>query len=40
VEFAGVGERGEGIDGVDLIAADRSRRGETHDICGVTFRLV
>ncbi|MBC49604.1 MAG: hypothetical protein CMF24_07775 [Ilumatobacter sp.] len=40
VEFAGVGERGEGIDGVDLIAADRSRRGETHEICGVTFRLV
>ena len=26
--------------GVDLVAADRSRRGETHDICGVTFRLV
>ena len=40
VEFARVGERGEGIDGVDLIAVDRSRCGETHDIAGVTFRLV
>ena len=40
VDFAQAGERGEGIDGVDLVATDRSRRGETHDICGVTFRLV
>lgn len=40
VEFVAASDRGEGIDGVDLVAADRSRRGETHDICGVTFRLV
>jgi hypothetical protein len=40
VEFVEAGERGEGIDGVDLVASDRSRRGEVHDICGVTFRLV
>ncbi len=40
VAFADAGERGEGIDGVDLVATDRSRCGETHDICGVTFRLV
>jgi len=40
VEFIPAGERGEGIDLVDLVATDRSRRGETYDICGVTFRLV
>jgi hypothetical protein len=40
VEFVEAGERGEGIDGVDLVATDRSRCGETHNICGVTFRLV
>ncbi len=40
VEFVAAGERGEGIDLVDLVATDRSRRGETHDICGVTFRFV
>jgi hypothetical protein len=40
VEFVEAGERGDGIDGVDLIATDRVRCGETHDICGVTFRLV
>ncbi len=40
VEFVEAGERGEGIDGVDLVATDRARCGETHDICGVTFRLV
>lgn len=40
VSFAPAGERGEGIDGVDLVATDRSRAGETADICGVRFRLV
>ena len=40
VEFVEAGERGEGIDGVDLVATDRARCGETHNICGVTFRLV
>lgn len=38
--FTQAGPRGEGIDGVDLVASDRSRVGESHDICGVTFRLV
>jgi hypothetical protein len=32
--------RGEGIDGVDLVAADRDRVGEVHEICGTTFALV
>ena len=40
VEFTEAGERGDGIDGVDLVATDRSRRGESFDICGVTLRLV
>jgi len=40
VDFVPAGARGEGIDGVDLVATDRSRRGEQHDICGVTFRLI
>ena len=34
------GPRGEGIDAVDLVAVDRSRAGEAHDLCGVTVRLV
>ncbi len=40
VEFVAAGERGDGLDIVDVVATDRSRRGETHDICGVTFRFV
>jgi len=40
VRFAPVGGRGEGIDGVDLVATDRARAGETHDIGGVRFTLV
>ncbi len=40
VGFTRAGERGEGLDGVDLVAADRARVGETHEIGGVTFRLV
>ncbi len=40
VEFVAAGTRGEGIDGVDLVASDRSRCGETHHIGGVEFRLV
>ncbi|MFN3258140.1 MAG: hypothetical protein ACE37B_20870 [Ilumatobacter sp.] len=39
VGFAPATARGEGIDGVDLIAVDRSRVGETHHIGGVDFRL-
>ncbi|MGI9644142.1 MAG: VOC family protein [Ilumatobacteraceae bacterium] len=40
VRFAPVGQRGEGIDGVDLVATDRVRAGESHDIGGVRFTLV
>ena len=40
VKFVAAGDRGEGIDGVDVVATDRARAGETADICGVTFRLV
>jgi hypothetical protein len=40
VRFVAASERGEGIDGVELIAADRNRVGECHDICGVRFTYV
>lgn len=40
VRFVGSGERGEGIDEVDLVTRDRRRCGETTSICGTTFRLV
>jgi hypothetical protein len=40
VTFVPAGQRGEGLDGIDLVANDRSRAGETHQIGGVTFRLV
>lgn len=40
VRFVEAGERGEGIDGVDLVAADRSRVGERIEACGVSFTLV
>jgi hypothetical protein len=30
----------EGIDAMDVIAADRSRAGEVGTICGVEIRLV
>jgi hypothetical protein len=40
VRFVEAGVRGEGIDGVDLVAADRDRVGEVHEICGTTFALV
>lgn len=40
VRFVAAGERGEGLDGVDLVAADRDRTGETRQLCGVVFRLV
>ena len=40
VRFADAGGRGEGIDAVDLVAADRDRVGETFLLCGVTFTLV
>jgi hypothetical protein len=40
VRFVAAGERGEGLDGVDLVAADRSRAGESATVGGVEFRLV
>lgn len=40
VRFVAAGERGEGLDGVDLVAADRDRVGELRRLCGVEFRLV
>lgn len=40
VRFTEAGDRGEGIDGVDLVAVDRSRAGEAVKACGITFTLV
>lgn len=40
VRFERASSRGEGLDGVDLVANDRSRVGEEHVIGGVRFRLV
>ena len=40
VRFVPAGGRGEGVDGVDLVATDRDRAGESIEIGGVTFRLV
>jgi hypothetical protein len=40
VRFVDAGPRGDGIDGVDLVATDRDRSGESFEIAGVSFRLV
>jgi len=40
VRFAPAGPRGEGIDGIDLVASDRAHAGQVHDIGGVRFSLV
>jgi catechol 2,3-dioxygenase-like lactoylglutathione lyase family enzyme len=40
VRFVPAGPRGEGVDGVDLVATDRARAGETHHVAGVTVTLV
>lgn len=40
VRFVSAGARGDGLDEVALVAADRSRLGERTDIGGVTFTLV
>ena len=40
VRFVPPTDRGEGIDGLDLVATDRDRAGETMDLCGVAIRLV
>ena len=40
VRFITAGSRGDGVDGIDLVASDRSRAGETMAIGGVEIRLV
>ena len=40
VRFVPSGPRGEGVDGLDLVATDRARAGESFDCCGVTITLV
>lgn len=40
VTFAASGPRGDGLDEVSLVAADRSRAGERTEIGGVAFTLV
>lgn len=40
VTFQPAGPRGEGIDELELVAADRRRAGEQLRLCGVTVRLV
>lgn len=40
VRFQSATDRGEGLDVLELVAADRSRAGETLYICGVTISLV
>jgi hypothetical protein len=40
VRFVAAGDRGEGLDGIDLVATDRSCHGETVTVGGVEFRLV
>jgi hypothetical protein len=40
VRFQPAGLRGEGIDELELVAADRDRAGELMTICGVGIRLV
>jgi hypothetical protein len=40
VRFQPAGERGEGIDELELVATDRARAGEVLSICGVAIRLV
>ena len=38
--FVPAGPRGEGIDGLDVVATDRDRAGEVTTICGIDIRLV
>lgn len=40
VGFAPAGERGEGIDELHLVATDRDRSGERHEVGGITVALV
>jgi hypothetical protein len=40
VRFVAAGDRADGLDGIDLVATDRNRHGETVTVGGVEFRLV
>jgi len=40
VRFVPATDRGEGIDGLDLVATDRDRAGETMELCGIAIRFV
>jgi hypothetical protein len=40
VRFAPAGPRGDGLDGLDLVATDRRRTGESFSCAGVTITLV
>ena len=40
VRFVPAGSRGEGLDGIQLVTRDRTRCGETNEICGVAITLV
>ena len=40
VRFVSAGTRGDGLDEIELVAADRARVGERTEIGGVTFTLV
>ncbi|MEL6893874.1 MAG: hypothetical protein AAFP84_19940, partial [Actinomycetota bacterium] len=40
VHFVDADDRGDGLDGVDLVSVDRGRVGESSVIGGVAFRLV
>ena len=40
IGFQPAGRRAEGLDEVDVVAADRARAGEALALCGVVFNLV
>ncbi|MDA2945959.1 MAG: hypothetical protein O3C33_10200, partial [Actinomycetota bacterium] len=40
VDFVAAGARGEGLEAVDLVATDRRRVGEVHDVGGVRWTFV
>jgi hypothetical protein len=40
LRFVPAGPRGEGVDGIDVAAADRNRAGEVHTLGGIELRFV
>ena len=40
IRFVPAGPRGEGVDGVDLLATYRPASGTEQTLCGTLFRLV